>query len=110
MSEQNNGVVVTTKCGEFRGKYGVNAGGLYADELARQVGIDVKITPGKGVMAVFHGRVINAIYAPLTLRQHPRTKGGAIIPIYCNILIGPNLTNAESKDDFLPILKALLLL
>jgi len=36
-------------------RYLVNAGGLYADEIARKLGVNVDIAPGKGVMAVFHG-------------------------------------------------------
>jgi glycerol-3-phosphate dehydrogenase len=64
------------------------------------LGIDIEITPGKGVMAVFHGKEVGAILAPLTLRPHPRTKGGAVIPtVYGTILFGPNLTEAIDKED-----------
>jgi glycerol-3-phosphate dehydrogenase len=101
IEERADGVAVRTSCGELSARYAVNAGGLYADEIARGLGIDVDIAPGKGVMAVFHGREVEAILAPLTLRPHPRTKGGAIIPTaYGTILIGPNLTDARDKEDF----------
>ncbi len=101
VEEGANGVVVRTSCGELPAMYLVNAGGLYADEIAKELGVGVDITPGKGVMAVFHGRGVRAILAPLTLRPHPRTKGGAIIPtIYGTVLFGPNLTDARDKEDF----------
>jgi len=94
-------VVVRTSCGELLARYLVNAGGLYADEIARKLGVNVDIAPGKGVMAVFHGREVGAILAPLTLRPHPRTKGGAVIPtVYGTVLFGPNLTEARDKEDF----------
>ncbi|AFA40035.1 putative dehydrogenase [Pyrobaculum oguniense TE7] len=100
-AEDGDGVVVETSCGALRGRYLVNAAGLYADELAKKAGIDVEIKPGKGVMAIFHGREIGAIIAPLTLQPHPRTKGGAVIPtIYGTVLFGPNLVDATSKGDF----------
>jgi len=98
--EPNGGVLVKTSCGEFRGRFLVNAAGLYADEIASMTGLDYRIKPAKGVMAVYSGMSLNNIIAPLPIRPHPRTKGGAIIPTtYGTVVVGPSFSEAEDKED-----------
>lgn len=62
VEEGAGGVVVRTSCGELLARYLVNAGGLYADEIARKLGVNVDIAPGKGVMAAFHGRALGLFW------------------------------------------------
>lgn len=99
--EADDRVLVRTTCGDFVGRFLVNAAGLYADEVARMVGIGVEIKPAKGVMAVYAGRGINNIITAVPIRPHPRTKGGAIVPTpYGTIIVGPTFSEAEDKEDF----------
>lgn len=93
-------IEIVTTCGSLRAKFLVNAAGLYADELARKFGVDASITPGKGVLAVFSGAHLGAILAPLSLKRHPKTKGGAVVPtVYGTVMLGPSFASVEDKED-----------
>lgn len=84
----------------YLSKFMVNAGGLYADEVAELVGDHIQFELGKGVMIIFDRQVSNRLLSPLTLRPDPKTKGGAIIFTWDGKgLWGPNLRLVKDKDD-----------
>jgi glycerol-3-phosphate dehydrogenase len=85
---------------EFLSRYLVNAGGLYADEVARLLGDYVEFELGKGVMIVFEKQVSDRLLSPLTLRPDPKTKGGAVMFTWDGKgLWGPNLRIVRDKND-----------
>jgi glycerol-3-phosphate dehydrogenase len=91
---------IHTKSSSFVCSCVVNAAGLYADEVARNFGVDAPyVTPGLGVMAEYTDLRVDAIITRFSLLQK-RTKGGAIIPtIRGNVIFGPGLRLAKSKED-----------
>ena len=96
-----NSFILKTVCGEYESKYVINCAGLYADEIARMIGYNLTITPGKGSHIVFNERGFsNHIIAALPLKPDRRTKGGgALISIDGKAIWGPNLVDVESKED-----------
>lgn len=93
-------VVKTTK-GDFETKSIVNCAGIYADEISRMVGYQMKITPGKGTHIVFGERnFTNHLVVPIPFKPHKRTKGGgALVSFDGKAIWGPNLIDVDEKDD-----------
>jgi len=89
-----------TSSGEFTCRFVVNAAGLYSDEVARKMGVDLgEHTPGLGAMAEFSDLPVRSIIAPLPIRPAKRTKGGAIIPTTRGtVIFGPTLRELEKKE------------
>lgn len=89
-----------TTSGEFPCRYVVNAAGLYSDEVAKKLGVDLgDHTPGLGAMAEFTDLPVKSIIAPLPIRPAKRTKGGAIIPTTRGtVIFGPTLRELDRKE------------
>ncbi len=96
-----NSFIIVTSCGEFEAKYVINCAGLYADEIARMVGYNLTITPGKGSHIVFNERGFsNHLIAAIPFKPNRRTKGGgALVSIDGKAIWGPNLIDVDSKED-----------
>ncbi len=79
----------------------INAAGLYADEIARMVGLDdYYIVPRKGEYYVFDKRFGNLVNRPLFPVPTEVSKGILVTPTADgNIMIGPNAQNIEDKED-----------
>ncbi len=93
-------VEVSTDKKTFRGKFAINAAGLYADEIASYVGDKISFEYGTGVMLIYKEKVSQTILAPAYLHSDPKTKGGGIIPsIDGKSIWGPNLRIIDSKDN-----------
>ncbi|WP_054842998.1 FAD-dependent oxidoreductase [Vulcanisaeta distributa] len=93
--------LITSRGGEYRAKYVVNAAGLYSADIARLFGDEYKLEFGKGAMLVFWGgEQVRNIVAPLQLIPNPKTKGGAIIPTVFGTTIwgGPSLSMSDRGD------------
>lgn len=101
ISRKPNSFVLKTSDGEFEAKYVLNCAGVYADEVAKMVGYELKITPGKGSHIVFNERGFsNHLIAAIPLKPDRRTKGGgALVSIDGKAIWGPNLVDVESKED-----------
>ncbi|MEM4946417.1 MAG: NAD(P)/FAD-dependent oxidoreductase [Archaeoglobaceae archaeon] len=93
--------VVKTNKGEFETKVVINCAGIYADEIAKMVGYEMKIIPGKGTHVVFAEKGFNRhLVVAIPLKPNKRTKGGgALIGFDGKPLWGPNLIDVESKED-----------
>ena len=96
-----NSFLLTTTCGEFEARYVINCAGLYADDVAKMVGCNLKITPGKGSHIVFNERLFaKHLIAAIPLKPNRRTKGGgALVSIDGKAIWGPNLVDVDSKED-----------
>jgi glycerol-3-phosphate dehydrogenase len=99
---ENSSVILETSSGEFAARYVVNAAGLYSDEIARKLGVELgEHIMGLGTMAEFSDLHVREIIAPLSIRPGKRTKGGAIIPTVSGTTIfGPTLRNVEGKEGW----------
>ncbi len=93
-------IVETTK-GSFEARFVVNCAGLYADEVARMVGYEMRITPGKGSHIVFGEKGFTRhIIAAIPFKPNRRTKGGGALVTIDGIPIwGPTLVDVEDKED-----------
>lgn len=101
--EEKNGKVtgVTTTEGDIPTDYVVNAAALYADEIAKTVGLcDFRNYPRKGQIFVLDK---NLPYAPkhvIVPIPTPLTRGKLLTPsIDGNLLVGPTAENLEDKGD-----------
>jgi glycerol-3-phosphate dehydrogenase len=85
----------------FKSRIVVNCAGLYADDIAKMVGHDLTIVPGKGSHVVFDdGDFSKHLIAILPLPPDRRTKGGgSLVTIDGNIIWGPNLIETGDKED-----------
>jgi len=98
--EQSGFIIETTK-GEIWSRFVINAAGVYADHIARMVGIDdFEILPRSGQYLLFvrgSGKPINSV-----IFQLPTDKGKGVLltsTYYGNLLIGPDASDDSSKDD-----------
>lgn len=82
-------------------RFVINCAGLYADEIAAMVGCGLKIVPSKGSHVVFEDRGFSShLMAIFPLIPERRTKGGgSLVTIDGNLIWGPNLVDAKSKED-----------
>lgn len=99
-TEQSGFIIETTK-GEIWSRFVINAAGVYADHIARMVGIDdFEILPRSGQYLLFvrgSGKPINSV-----IFQLPTDKGKGVLltsTYYGNLLIGPDASDDSSKDD-----------
>lgn len=92
---------IISSCGNYYAVFLVNSAGLYADDVAKGMGLRCSsIKPGLGVMAEVEMR-INSIIAPFSIIQNERTKGGGIIPTTRGtVTIGPTLRLIDSKESY----------
>jgi glycerol-3-phosphate dehydrogenase len=93
-------VIKTTK-GDFEARYVINCAGLYADEIARMVGYEMEILPGKGSHIVFREKdFAKHIVVAIPLKPDKRTKGGgALVSFDGKSIWGPNLVDVSDKED-----------
>lgn len=101
ITEAGQVVGVKTNQGNFAADYVVNAAGLYADEIAKMVGIEkINITPRKGEYYIYdHAKdfAVNHVVFPVPTKI---SKGIVVTPtVENNILIGPTSHNVKSKTD-----------
>ncbi len=101
IERKGEGFVVKTTKGDFEAKCVINCAGLYADDIAKMVGYDMEITPGKGTHVVFEERGFsNHLVVAIPLKPNKRTKGGgALIGFDGKPIWGPNLIDVDSKED-----------
>ena len=101
LTEDGKVVGVKTNQGNFAADYVVNAAGLYADEVAKMVGVEkINITPRKGEYYIYdHAKdfAVNHVVFPVPT---PISKGIVVTPtVENNLLIGPTSHNVKSKTD-----------
>jgi len=92
---------VKTNQGDFAADYVVNAAGLYADEVAKMVGVEkIDIHPRKGEYYIYdHAKdfEINHVLFPIPTKI---SKGIVCTPtVEHNLLIGPTSDFVDSKED-----------
>lgn len=92
---------VLTNQGEFKGRYVVNAAGIYADEISKMVGVNnFEILPRSGEYILFTrgtGDPINTV-----IFQLPTKYGKGVLvasTYYGNLLIGPDASDEGGKED-----------
>jgi glycerol-3-phosphate dehydrogenase len=96
-----DGFEVQTPCGVFRSHFLVNAAGLYADRIARMVGVtDVTIVPRKGEEFILDKKrehICNHLLFPLPSKI---SKGVLVIKTSDgNPMIGPSAQDISDKED-----------
>ncbi|RQD74567.1 MAG: NAD(P)/FAD-dependent oxidoreductase, partial [Halanaerobium sp. MSAO_Bac5] len=92
---------VKTNKGDYQTDYVVNAAGLYADDLAKMVGVEkIEIHPRKGEYYIYdHAKdfEINHVLFPIPTKI---SKGIVCTPtVEDNLLIGPTSDFVDSKED-----------
>jgi len=91
---------IVTNRGLIETKIVINAAGLYADEIAKYVGDNFKISPLKGEYQLFDkqwGNLVNHILFPIPTKL---SKGILVAPtVHGNLLIGPNSCRVKEKDN-----------
>ena len=92
---------ITTSAGKFRARYLINAAGLYADEIARMVGVDdFRIKPRKGEEFILDKKkehLTNHLLFPLPSKT---SKGVLVIKTADgNPMIGPTAVDCDDKED-----------
>ncbi|ADQ13510.1 NAD(P)/FAD-dependent oxidoreductase [Halanaerobium hydrogeniformans] len=99
----DNGKVtgVKTNKGDYQADYVVNAAGLYADDVAKMVGVEkIEIHPRKGEYYIYdHAKdfEINHVLFPIPTKI---SKGIVCTPtVEDNLLIGPTSDFVDSKED-----------
>jgi len=92
---------VTTKHGDIRASYIVNAAGVHAGQVAALAGDDsVSITPRKGEYLLFDTSLECAVKSVLFPTPTKLSKGIVVGPtVHGNLFIGPNAHNVNSPDD-----------
>ena len=101
LSENNPRFKIATSCGEFNARYVINCAGLYADEVAKMVGVnDFKISPRKGEEFLLDKKrkgITRHLIFPVPSKN---TKGVLIIrSADGNPMIGPTAEDIEDKQD-----------
>ncbi|MCX8172159.1 MAG: NAD(P)/FAD-dependent oxidoreductase [Archaeoglobaceae archaeon] len=93
--------IVKTNRGNFESRVVINCAGIYADEIAKMIGYEMKIVPGKGAHIVFEEKGLTKhLVVAIPLKPNKRTKGGgALLSFDGKPLWGPNLVDVESKKD-----------
>lgn len=104
ISRRPDGFVVRTTRGQFRSRWVVNSAGLYADKVARMVGIkDYRIYPCRGEYFIMDKRVAHLISRPVYPVPNPKLGGLGVhltTAIDGNILIGPSAEYINRRDDY----------
>ncbi len=85
----------------FYSNYVVNAAGVYADQIAKMIGVkDVEILPRSGEYLIFTrgtGETLNSV-----IFQKPTKKGKGVLitsTYYGNLLIGPDSDDESNRED-----------
>ncbi|NLC67091.1 MAG: NAD(P)/FAD-dependent oxidoreductase [Clostridium sp.] len=99
--KEDDGFTVKTDKDEYKGRYVINAAGLYADTISRMVGVDnFEILPRSGEYVLFTrgtGKPINTV-----IFQLPTKYGKGVLvasTYYDNLLIGPDAKDDVAKED-----------
>ncbi len=93
--------IVKTNKGDFESRVVINCAGIYADEIAKMVGYEMKMIPGKGSHVVFAEKGFTKhLVVAIPLKPNKRTKGGgALLSFDGKPVWGPNLIDVDSKED-----------
>jgi glycerol-3-phosphate dehydrogenase len=93
--ETENGLSLSTR-------FVINAAGLYADEIARFLGVaDFRINPRKGEEYLLDRRVGSLVRKVIFPVPTKKSKGMLVIPTVDGpVMVGPTAVDIEDKDDF----------
>ena len=101
ITKDDNSFTVKTDKEEYKGKYVINAAGVYADVISRMIGVDnFEILPRSGEYVLFTrgtGEPINTV-----IFQLPTKLGKGVLvasTYYDNLLIGPDANDDVERDD-----------
>jgi len=99
----NNRFDIETESGEkFTTDYVINAAGLYADDIARYVGItNFKIVPRKGEEYLLDRRIGTLVKRIIFPCPSSNSKGMLVIPTVDGpVMVGPTALDTEDKTDY----------
>lgn len=97
--EINGNTIITTKR-KIDADFIINAAGLYADEIAKMVGIDHKITPRKGEEYLLDKKLKGIVKRIIFPCPKPDSKGILVIPtLDGTIMVGPTAKMQNDKED-----------
>lgn len=100
---RNDKFDIETETGEkFSSDYIINAAGLYADEIARYVGItNFKIVPRKGEEYLLDRRIGTLVRRVIFPCPSSSSKGMLVIPTVDGpVMVGPTAVDTEDKTDY----------
>ncbi|MDR2650154.1 MAG: NAD(P)/FAD-dependent oxidoreductase [Clostridiales bacterium] len=89
---------VAAALGTFKGKYVINAAGLYADKISRAAGDDsIHITPRRGEYMLFDKKLGGLVSHTIFQTPHKVLGKGVLVTptVDGNLLIGPNALNLD---------------
>jgi len=91
----------TKKGSKFTSRFVINAAGLYADDIARLVGItDFKILPRKGEEYLLDRRVGTLVKRVIFPVPTKNSKGMLVIPtVEGTVMVGPTAVDTDDKTD-----------
>jgi len=107
LEKKDDFILVKTNNGDFKGRFVINAAGLFSDKLANMAGDnDFKIIPTKGVYRILFKNKYQELSRVLFQTPSKRGKGVLVIPTYAgNTMLGPtaekidgNLTPTEEES------------
>ncbi len=107
LEKKENFILVKTNNGDYKGKFVINAAGLFSDRLANMAGdYDFKIIPTKGVYRLLFKNKYQELNKVLFQTPSKRGKGVLVTPTYAgNTMLGPtaekidgNLTPTEEES------------
>jgi glycerol-3-phosphate dehydrogenase len=81
---------------EIEADYVVNATGAWADQLVDMIGVDISMTPAKGVSVLTNVRHVDMVMN----RCRPRTSGDAIVPHETTAILGTTDEEVGNPEDF----------
>lgn len=101
IEKKDNIFNVKTNKGDFKGKYVINASGVYSDKISNMLGVDdFYIIPRKGEYILLNkdqSYLVNRV-----IFQAPTKKGKGILvttTYHGNLMIGPDAQQVDEKDD-----------
>jgi len=74
----------------------VNAAGPWAGQLASAAGIDLRMTPSRGVMVVLDGPAVGQVLN----RCRPRSEGDIVVPVDDRPVLGTTDRPVDDPDDY----------
>jgi len=101
ITETSEGYEIKSADKKIKGKYIVNAAGVYADKIASMVGDNsFKITPRRGEYILLDKECESLISRTIFRTPSKKGKGILVSPtVDGNIIVGPTAEDIEDKDD-----------
>ncbi len=101
ITREDDGLLIHTSRQQFRGRFILNAAGVFADQVAAMVGADdFKILPRKGEEYMLDRRLQGIVTRLIFPTSTASSKGVLIIPtVDGTIMVGPTAEDVNDRED-----------